>query len=108
VSIYFVEDDYLDKKKWEKTTRMKKNLLGYKHMPSTQIKNSSQDTICFKGHFIVRNIGIQKYHCLLLWTITIYGASMQRRVLSLQVWAIARTIVVTLEHVVRQCGVNSS
>jgi hypothetical protein len=53
-------------------------------------------TICFKGHFIPSNIGIQKYHCLLLWTITIYGTSMQRCVLSSQVWVVAQTIVVTL------------
>jgi hypothetical protein len=64
-----------------------------------QIKNSSQDN-CFKGHFIPSNIGIQKYHCLLLWTITIYGTSMQRRVLSPQVWVVAQIIVVTLGLVV--------
>jgi len=69
-------------------------------MSSTQIKISNQDTICFKGHFIPRNIGIQKCHCLLLWMITIYGASMQRCVLSSQVWVVAQTIVATLGLVV--------
>jgi hypothetical protein len=36
-------------------------------------KNSSEDNICFKNDFILRNTKIQKHNYTLLWTTIVYG-----------------------------------
>jgi hypothetical protein len=42
---------------------------------SMQIKNSSEDEICFKSDFIPKDIRIQKHNCMLLWMTTVYGST---------------------------------
>jgi len=40
-----------------------------------QIKNSSEDEICFKNDFIPRDTRIQEYNYMLLWMIIVYGST---------------------------------